>query len=229
MLGQRPLAEQEAGDLAAAAVVRLHRARDVELVDLGLDAALLLGRLVRLGPVGPALGGDVEALGRGVDDAAVGHHRGRVDRLEALRQVDGEDGEHAEAGERGRAADVAALDERARLAGLRAGALDAVGRQPARDLRARDDALVLALGRGDRLRRAVGRLLERERGRNLGGRDDPRARADEPRGDVGAVERERADEPEPGRIGHVHLGQHGLRRLVRERSAPLVAGSGSIQ
>ena len=214
VLGERPLAEQVAGDPAAAAVVRLHRARDVELVDLGLRARLLLGRLVRIRPVGPALGRDVEALRRRVDDPAVRHHRGRVDRLQALRQVDGEDGEHAEAGERRRAADVAALDERARLAGLRACALDPVGREPARDLRAREHGLVLPLGGGDRLRRAVGGLLERERGRQLGGHDDPGGRADEPRGDVGAVERERADEPQLGRVGHVNLGEDGVGRLV---------------
>ena len=117
-------------------------------------------------------------------------------------------------GERGRATDVATLDERPRLAGLRAGALDPVGRQPARDLRARDDGLVVTLGRRDRLRRAVGRDLEGQRCRDLCGGDDTDARADESRGDVGAVELERADEPELGRVGDVHLGQDRLGRLV---------------
>ena len=231
MLRERPLAEQEARDLAAAAVVRLHRARDVELVDLRLDARLRLRRHVRVGPVGPALGRDIEALGRGVDDPAVGHHRGRVDRLQALRQVDGEDGEHAEPRERGRAPDVPALDERPRLAGLRARPLDPVGRQPAGDLRAGEGGPVRLLGRGDRLRRAVVRRLEGQRGGDLGGRDDADTRPDEPGGDVGAVERERADEAEPGRLGDVHLGQNRLRRLIgsdpggrcRQRLDPVAA------
>ena len=183
-------------------------------MDLGLRSCLLLGRLVRIRPVGPALGGDVEALRRRVDDPAVRHHRGRVDGLQALRQVDGEDGEHAEPGERRRAAHVAALDERACPAGLRARALDPVGREPACDLRAREHGLVLALRGGDRLGRAVGGLLERERGGQLGGDDDPGGRADEPRRDVGAVERERADEPQLGRVGHVDLSEDGVGRLV---------------
>ena len=110
---------------------------------------------------------------------------------------------------------MAALDERARPAGLRAGALDPVGREPARHLRAREDGVVLPVGGGDRLGRAVGGLLEGERGRHLRGGDDPGDRADEPCRDVGAVERERADEPQPGRVGDVDLAEHRLRRLVR--------------
>ena len=44
--------------------------------------------------------------------------------------------------------------------------------------------------------------------------DDPGGRADEPRRDVGAVERERADEPQLGRVGHVDLSEDGVGRLV---------------
>jgi len=110
---------------------------------------------------------------------------------------------------------VAALDERPRRSGLRAGPLDPVARQPARDAGGGDDGAV-ALRRGrEVLLRPARRLRERELLGDLRRGDDPRAAADEPRGDVGAVERERADEAEPLRIGDVDLGEDGLRRLER--------------
>ncbi len=99
------------------------------------------------------------------------------------------------------------------LPGLRSGPLDPVGRQPAPDARRGDDGAVLLRRGGEILRRPGRRLLERQLARHLRRGDDPHAAADEPRGHVRAVERERADEAEPLRIGHVHLGENRLRRL----------------
>ena len=117
VLRERPLAEQEAGHAAAAAIQRPRRAGDVERVDGGRDALLRVRRPVRVRSVGPALGRDVEALRRGVDDPRVGEDGDRVHRLEPLGEVDRQHGQHAEPGEGGRPAHVAALDERARLSG----------------------------------------------------------------------------------------------------------------
>ena len=95
------------------------------------------------------------------------------------------------------------------FAGLRAGSLDPVGRQPARDARRGDDgAVVLAAAASVLLRRRL-RLLERQRARHLRRGDDPGAAADEPRGDVRAVERQRADEA-----------QRASDRRRRSRRAP---------
>ena len=124
-------------------------------MDRGRDAARA-PRSASPRPGGPpSAGRDVEALGRRVDDPAVRHHRNRIDGLEALGKVDGQHGEHAEAGELGRAAHVTALDERARLPGLGAGPLDPVGRQPTRHAGRGDNGAVALARRGELLLGAV--------------------------------------------------------------------------
>ncbi len=50
-------------------------------------------------PVEPALGGDVEGILRGVDGVTVGEQAGRMLGLEPGAQIDGQDGQGAEAGE----------------------------------------------------------------------------------------------------------------------------------
>ena len=158
LLGERPLAEEEAGHLAARAVGRARRIRDVELVQRGSDALGHDLRALRKRAVRPPLGGDVQALRRGVDDASVREHGVGVDGHEALVEIDREHRDQSEAGEVGRPLDVAALDEGALP--LRPGApvADDIARQPARDARRGDDGAVS-------LRRGGSRLGVRARGR----------------------------------------------------------------
>ena len=69
---------------------------------------------------------------------------------------------------------------------------------------------------------------ELQLGGDLGGGDDARAAADEAGGDVGAVERQRADEAQPARLGDVDLGEDGLGRPKGAIRAA-IPGSGSAQ
>ena len=90
--------EQVAGDLTAGAVVGRLGARDVELVDVRRHRGRILDVSLE-GNVDPTLRGDVEPGGRGVDGLAAGHDGVGVDRVDAAREIDGEHGERAEAGE----------------------------------------------------------------------------------------------------------------------------------
>ena len=97
LLGDRPLPEEGPRDDAARPVVRLRRARDVEAVDrrrrrCGNGAS-------GLEPLVPALGRDVEARRRGVDDPPVRHHGVRVERVEAAVDVDRQHRDQPEPGE----------------------------------------------------------------------------------------------------------------------------------
>ena len=81
-LRQRPLVEQVARHRAAAEVGRLRpgsRCRTRWIVRLHVACLRLDRRRRRQRPVCPALGRDVKRRRRRVDDAAVGHHGGRVD------------------------------------------------------------------------------------------------------------------------------------------------------
>ena len=80
-----------------------------------------------------------------------------------------------------------------------------------------DDGPVVVARRRERRVRRLGRLLERQRRRHLRGDDDACGRADEARVDVGAVQRERPDEPQRLRVRDVDLREHRLRGEVRHR------------
>ena len=177
-------------------------------MDLRRGVRLRLHRTDRFGPDRPLLGRDEERRRRGVDDAAVGHHGGRVDRRESLREVDGEHGQHPEARELRRVAHVAAADERARSL-----LAEPVGREPRGDARASDNRLVLRGCGGERRRRAGRRRDVRQLDRHLRRGDDADDAADHARRDVGAVERQRLHDFEMRRVGDVDLGQHRVRGL----------------
>ena len=197
MLGERPLAEQEAANLAARPVLGGAALGRIEAMDRRLDA---LGRLADadLGRVEPALRGDVEAAGRRVDGVGVGHQRVGVDRGQAALEVDGEHGDHVDAAEAGCAAHRAAGDEPM-------GAL-APGRPAGQHTAGQPFG---------RTRAAHGRDGAQE-GARRPAQHDPRGLAGEARAHVAALDVERVDPAQPTGIRHVDLDQARSRHPLRE-------------
>ena len=190
VLGERELVEQVTRHLAAREVRRRVGIADVELVDHGdLRRRQLAERQCRRDPL---LGRDVEARRRSVDDLGVGHQRGRLRRLQPLREVHGDDVHHPEPGELHRPADRPARRDLTREVAPAADVLEPPRRDPAR---CRPGELRL----DDRVRRRAD--------------DDPGARAALAGVDEPAVDGHRLRDRHGRGVVHVDLGDHRLRSV----------------
>ena len=214
-LGERPLAQQHAGNAAARAIDGLRRARDVEAVDR------------RRRPRGPrpgrdrrvvALGRDVEARPARVDHPSAGDDRVGVDRVEPTPQVERQHGHEAETGEQRRTADVPTLDDSTARDDPPRGTAQRVARQPA-SRPGRSDDLPVPLRR----LRGVGnagaaRTDEGEIDPDRRRQDDTHRGAHHARRQVPAVQLERPRDAHPRRVGDVDLGEDGARGIRPRRA-----------